>query len=127
MLMPRMIPCAVWTDDCQGKKSFDGPLISISTRFWPGPEGGASLVVDHAPGATRIGELPYGKKPSAHVAIQLNVGPAANGGKAYTWQEIDIEGDTEAQVKAAVEKWVHDRMREIVFLLGGAGEFKAPG
>ena len=25
-----------WTDDCQGKKSYDGALLSVDSRYWPG-------------------------------------------------------------------------------------------
>lgn len=31
--MPRIN--ARWTDDCQGKKDFDGTIIDISSRYWP--------------------------------------------------------------------------------------------
>lgn len=27
---------AEWTDDCQGKKDYDGDILAISTRYWPG-------------------------------------------------------------------------------------------
>ena len=28
-------PYFEWTDDSQGKKDYDGPLLSVSTRYWP--------------------------------------------------------------------------------------------
>ena len=37
-----MQPYAMWTDDCQGKKDYDGNMVSISTRYWPGPSGGGN-------------------------------------------------------------------------------------
>ena len=35
---------ARWTDDCCGKRDFDGPIISISTRYWPA--GGSAMILD---------------------------------------------------------------------------------
>ncbi len=26
---------AKWTNDCQGKKDYDGSIVRITTRYWP--------------------------------------------------------------------------------------------
>jgi len=42
-----MKPCAEWTDDCQGKKDYDGPIITIATRYWPDHTANAALLLHH--------------------------------------------------------------------------------
>ena len=122
-----MQPYAMWTDDCQGKKDFDGPLLSVSTRYWPGPGGGAAMLVHVGPEGGKIDDLPYGSKPTAHSCIILNVGPREErdgGGDSLTWSEKEFEADTEAEVKAQVEAWVTAEMKKIVSMLGGESAFK---
>jgi len=121
-------PYAGWTNDCQGKQDFDGPIISISTRYWPGPEGGGGMLVHTHPNKLpEISTVPYGSKPSAHSAIILRLGPPKTndgGGDYLIWKERGFEADTEAQVKAAsVEQWCQEQIREIVSLLGGVDTF----
>ena len=41
---------AKWTDDCQGKKDYDGKILCLSTRYWP--RGGGVTV--HAPSEGRF-------------------------------------------------------------------------
>lgn len=31
-----LLLAAKWTHDCQGKMDYDGNILSISTRYWPG-------------------------------------------------------------------------------------------
>lgn len=109
----QLVPCAKWQDDCQGKKDYDGRLISISTRYWPGPDGGSAMTFDSATG--QIGEAPYGSKPSAKASILLNHGePDQYGYGDYTdLAEAEFEGDTEADVKAKVEVWVLEQFNVI--------------
>ena len=125
--MDALKPYATWTDDCQGKKDFDGPLISISTRYWPGPEGGGSMFVENKPGtAPKISTVPYGPKPSAHSAIHLRLGPAEKddgGGEYLIWREKEFDGDTEDAVKTQVEAWCSEQMNAVVALMGGISAF----
>ncbi len=92
--LPEFIdPSARWSD-CQGKKDFDGWLVSISTRYWPG----------------------YGSRPSAHSSINLLFGDADDDGynaDYFMLTEKTFEGDTEADVKRQVEVWVHDRANDV--------------
>ena len=37
---------ARWTDDCQGKKDFDGRLLSYSTRYWPASYRGSGIYIN---------------------------------------------------------------------------------
>lgn len=118
-------PCAVWTDDCQGKKDFDGRLLSISTRYYPGPEGGGFMTVSNGPEGLSFGTAPYAARPSAIASIDFNFGiPDAPGGYGnyVHWREEQFEGDTEESVKMQVEGWVRERMGELVVLLGILGE-----
>ena len=120
-----MKPYAMWTHDCQGKQDYDGNLLSISTRYWPGPEGGGSFTFDSRTG--KFGTLPYGKQPSAHAAIHLCLGPREpddGGGDSVVWRDASFEAATEAEVKAQVEAWVQARFDEVVMLLGGPSAFR---
>lgn len=113
-------PCAEWTPDCHGKQDYDGRLLSISVRYWPGPEGGGAMTFDTA---TRvIGTAPYGQEPSAHAAIVLNHGqPDEYGyGEEVPWREKEFSGPTEDAVKAMVEDWVRGQFNEVRRLLGMA-------
>jgi hypothetical protein len=121
-----MLPHARWTHDCQGKQDFDGPLLAVSTRYYPGPDGGGTMVI--SPGRP-IWTVPYGPKPSPTSSIILRVGPAEEGdggGDYYIWRRQDFEGETEADVKAQVERWVSAQMEDAVRLLGGKEAFKEP-
>lgn len=105
-----LIPYAMWTDDCQGKKDYDGELLTISTRYWPGPPR-------------------YGEMPSANSEIHLNIGPKRESGGCYdwrVWREAEFQAPTEAEVKAQVEAWVTQQMADVVALLGGISAFKEP-
>lgn len=98
---PDTRPCARWTDDCQGKKDYDGRLLSISTRYWPG-----SYRSDG--------------RPSANAALVINHGePDEYGYGDYTvWREQEFSADTETEVKALVEAWVAEQFQDVQRLLG---------
>ena len=67
-----------WKEDCQGKRDYDGALLSVSTRAWP-----AHYRADN--------------KPSAAVHI-IAMGKVV--------RAIDVVRDTEAEVTAEVERIV---------------------
>lgn len=115
-MIDEMKPCCKWTDDCQGKKDYDGRLLSVSTRYWPGVGGGA-MTFDTRTGF--IGEAPYGQRPSATAAIVLNYGePDQYGyGDSIDLAKADFEADTEAEVKSQVEAWVQKQFDDIRRLL----------
>jgi len=92
-----------WTDDCQGKKDFDGEIVSVSTRYWP--RGGSADVYDVTPRGVAVVPRDMSVRPSAHSAIVVC---------GVNVVESDFEGDTEAEVKAAVEKWVAEQTARAV-------------
>jgi hypothetical protein len=124
-----IVPRAVWTQDCQGKQDFDGPLFSISSRYYPGPSGGGFMSVSNSGiGGAKIETIPYDSQPSAVSTIHLRLGPVENhdgGGDYYVWKRAEFTAPTEAEVKAQVEAWVTERMAEIVTALGGLSQFRA--
>jgi hypothetical protein len=85
---------AVWTDDCNGKKDFDGEMVSVSTRYWPG-------------GYQKNGW------PSANAALHLN---GADGSYVQLLQK-SFEAPTEFEVKALVEVWVRAEWKRLVSIL----------
>jgi hypothetical protein len=116
---------AEWTDDCQGKKDFDGDFVSVSTRYWPG----YYTVFNTARpdlGLHEIGD----RRPSAHSAIIIRVGT----GSDITLTDRDFDGATEEEVKRAVEAWVDEQFARVVKAMkaefpeevgrGGDGEVK---
>jgi hypothetical protein len=121
-----MQPCAAWSNDCQGKKDYDGRLLDISTRYWPGPAGGGTMTFNSANG--EIETLPYGPRPSATSSILLRHGaPDENGyGDYLVWRSADFEGETEADVKSKVEAWVAQQMADVISALGGTTAFREP-
>lgn len=119
--MDMIEPCAAWSNDCQGKKDYDGRLLSISTRYWPGPSGGGAMLLDMDTG--QCGTVAYGPKPSAHAAIHINHGAPdePDGYGDYTALcEAEFSGDTEEEVKAKVEAWVKEKANAIVAALRAA-------
>jgi hypothetical protein len=106
-----MTPYAKWTQDCGGKQDYDGPLIDISTRYWPATGGflvlRGGVFVD--PPLTR---------PSAHSAILLRYGTPTGGANYVTLREAKFEEDTEDAVKQAVEAWVRQQFHEIAAMFG---------
>ena len=73
-----------WYDDCQGKKDYDGAIMQVFTRFWPGG---------------------YQKNGLCSAKSDISVG-----GRELFMQEFE---GTESEVKADVEGWVEDRIDQI--------------
>jgi hypothetical protein len=82
---------AQWTNDCQGKKDFDGELVTLSTRYWPGSY-------------SRDGQ------PSARASIHLQ-------GADDEYVELrseEFSAPTEAEVKEQVERWAKFQWKRLV-------------
>src|SRR5579859_2859822 len=92
---------ATWTPDCSGKQDFYGPMVSVSTRYWPA---GGGYYVSTGPGDFRLSA--NGKPPSAHSSIVLDVADTYY----VTLAEANFEAETESQVKAQVEHWVAEQL-----------------
>ncbi len=112
----KMSTVARWTDDCSGKKDYDAPLISLSTRYWP--RGGSHLVVHSVPGKpVKIegGEERPEIRPSASASILINF--AEDLGLSGVLANQEFEADTPEEVKAQVEAWAQARMDQVVAAL----------
>lgn len=103
---------AKWTNDCQGKQDYDGDILSISTRYYPGPGGGGFLAVETGPEGAKMWTEPYGPRPQAHSSLLLWDLDSDEDGKELA--EASFEADTEAEVKAQVEAWAQEQMGRAV-------------
>jgi hypothetical protein len=77
-----------WTPDAQGKWSYDGALVAVSSRYWP-----ASYSKDGRPSA--VSEILVGDRVLA---------------------KQEFAADTEAQCKALVEQWVAEQSARVQFV-----------
>ncbi len=105
-----------WTPDCQGKWDYDGRVLTVSTRYWPA--GGGFHVMNSADGRGLVpsAELYPAIKPSATAAIHFEYGEPDDNGYNNPYlilAEQDFKGETEAEVKAAVEAWVREQFTDI--------------
>lgn len=101
---------AEWTDDCQGKKNYDGNIVSISTRYWP--RGGGFLLMTRTPGHATTFEDNDDRpeiKPSAksHVTIWHD-------GDSTDLATKEFEGDTFEEVESQVESWAQEQFEKVV-------------
>jgi hypothetical protein len=96
---------AQWTDDCQGKKDFDGELVSLSTRYWP--RGGGFYILDsRKPNATFEGnEARPHISPTANAAIYLGSTTNEFYDDAILLIEREFEAETQEEVQQQVEEW----------------------
>lgn len=101
---------AAWTDDCQGKKDYDGEAVGISTRYWPGYH----TMFNTAEPQKGFQRVKTGG-PHAHSALVIRHAPIE--GEEYsewlTLVEKDFEGQTEADVKRQVEAWVQEQFERM--------------
>lgn len=108
---------AQWTDDCCGKKDYDGDILSISTRYWP--KGGGFRIFDSSMpqlGLQKSEDVFPNAPPSAHASIMLRT-PDAGVSESVRLAEKDFKGDSFEEVKAAVEAWGQEQMDRIVEIL----------
>ena len=106
-----MKPNAEWTNDCQGKKDYDGDILTISTRYWP--RGGGFGILNLQANRVSFENNPIQDiKPSATSSILFHC-------KADYIEiaEKHFEAETEKEVKTQVEKWVQKQFDDIVKLL----------
>lgn len=114
---------ARWTDDCQGKKDFDGPIVDISTRYWP-RGGGFHFSTGRGDFQSSADAFPQ-VKPSAHSSIRiLRRDEDGEYGEGDDLLSASFEADTEDEVKAQVEAWAAEQYARIGRAL--RAEFAAP-
>lgn len=97
-----------WTNDCQGKKDYDGSLVRVSTRYWPGPV----TVFDSRTPEKGLHEIDGGK-PSAHSSIIFSDGAEDGGGETEYLVDRHFDGPTFEDVSAQVEAWAQQQMDRI--------------
>jgi hypothetical protein len=112
---------ANWTDDCQGKRDFDGDVVRISTRYWP-RGGGFSMSVDGGVFTTNADKtIP----PSATSSIELYHKDEDGDDTSVTLTECEFEGETFEEVSAKVEDWGGTQFDRIVKVLQKEFEVQA--
>lgn len=116
--MKHLYPDIVWTADCQGKMDYDGPIIDVSTRFWP-EGGGVMLVTNDGDGTGTIQDGIPGVKPAASSSIYLRAKDVDGNDRERVLAQKDFEGDTGEEVRAQVEAWVKGEFDKIVRSLVG--------
>lgn len=117
---------AQWSDDCNGKKDYDGPILSLSTRYWP--RGGGFMVFDTAnPNlGLRDSADAYDTCPSAASSLLLTI---ATGDDPEDTTDLflareEFEGETYEEVRQKVESWAQTQMDRVIKAL--VGEFGKP-
>lgn len=102
----RRAPRIEWTNDCQGKKNFDGSLVSVSTRYWP--RGGGFSVLPPGEHEWQENDSRPHIRPAARVSIGFDF--------ADDREELVknyFEGESFEEVRDKVETWVEDHFRLI--------------
>lgn len=101
-----------WTDDCQGKKDYDGNLVAVSTRYWPG-----TLTVFNTAEAEKGLHGIAGGNPSATCTIRLSDGYPYQNGETTDLISATFEEKTFEEVAKKVEDWAQkqaDRVYQAV-------------
>jgi len=122
---------ALWRQDCQGKKDYDGFVLSISSRYWPGGGGFHVLTNDGIHGPKFELSTDPSIKPSAHSALCLRYGPldADEEDHLYAGNYLEIAskeftGDSFEDVSSQVEHWAQRQMDKVVRALSTEFEIK---
>lgn len=94
---------AKWRDDCQGKKDYDGEVVVLSCRYWPGAdsEQGTMIVTRDHNGQVVIGTEPHGERHHVHASICL----VKAGGDFATLTHEHFYGNSFDEVRVATEGW----------------------
>lgn len=115
-----MILHAEWTDDCQGKKDYDGEILSISTRYWPAG-GGFDLL--HPDGRFEGNEARPEIRPSAKCGLVI----WHDDGDCTSIATQDFDGESFEEVAKQVEAWAQRMMgRAVAALKSEFSEENAP-
>jgi hypothetical protein len=89
---------ATWTNDCQGKKDYDGDILSISTRYWPGSYQANRMV-------------------SALSQLVLRYGESGASGDYVVLARAEFEAGTFETLAPQVEQWAQEQMDRAVAAL----------
>jgi hypothetical protein len=96
---------AEWTNDCQGKKDYNGHILSISTRYWPA--GGGLTLIHNEGGKITIQEGIEGVRPLARSALVIH---DKNSEDYIVLATMEFEGDSSEDVARKVEQWAQEQM-----------------
>jgi len=87
-----------WTNDCQGKKDFDGPIVTLSSRYWP--SGGGFSMLDTGTGWPANGYRARSEWPIDDYPLESQAWEAGEDPKDCVIAVID--GDLAARAKRSV-------------------------
>lgn len=102
---------AEWTNDCQGKKDYDGEILSVSTRYWP--SGGGFHVFDTREPEKGLHLNQDSSPPSAHCSLLLRDGDDND----VTLIDKEFEGASYSEVSQQVEKWAQEQYERAIEIL----------
>lgn len=114
---------ARWTDDCQGKKDYDGPILVVSTRYWP--RGGGFWIINNKANSVSIEDDSTRPEIKPSASCSLDIVSKQEGyapGEHTTIATRDFEGETFEEVSAQVEAWAQAAMNHAVAALCKAFE-----
>jgi hypothetical protein len=88
-----------WTQDCQGKEDFDGPILRVSSRIYP--RGGSSDVWEFR-GGVLVGKSTTIDPSRQHIRPS-GVSHILFGGRDIA--KKDFEAETTEELKQQIEAW----------------------
>jgi hypothetical protein len=102
---------AKWTNDCQGKKDFDGDIVSISTRYWP--RGGGMMILNVDQNGAHWLPPDESIRPHAHSSLLVRHDES----EPLMLIERHFEGETFEEIALQVEAWAQEQMDRAVAAL----------
>lgn len=87
-----------WTDDCQGKKDYDGDIVCISTRYWPPSR-------------------EYGHKHTATCCVMIGDGYPNFNHHSMIIADKEFEGDSFEEIREQVEVWAQKQASHVYRIL----------
>lgn len=108
---------ANWTNDCSGKKDYDGRVLTVSTRYWPA--GGSTLMFDPATPELGLHKFDDGSACSAKSSLLLWYKRKVDASDAeiedyVILTEKDFEGSSFEAVASQVEQWAEEQYQNVV-------------
>lgn len=112
-----LLLAAKWTDDCQGKKDYDGRILSISTRYWP--RGGGFHLFDsrHPELGLQNNETRPRIKPSATSSLVIWYLDENGCQDSLDIVSAEFKGETFEEINPQVEAWAQKQMDRAVSIL----------
>jgi hypothetical protein len=117
---------AEWTDDCQGKKDYDGQVLSISTRYWPRGGGFHAFDSNHPERGLEGNEARPEIRPSATSSLVIWYLDEGGCEDTLNLARKEFEGDTLEEIKPQVEAWAQEQMDKAVAVLKSAFQSEQP-